>query len=98
MLEERQLTKRFRRQAVVDTDAFFIYPVVLLACLGPNGSGKSTTVRMLTGLLPPSDGQVLFCSQPVDNDPTEFRRRFGYVPEEPYLYTHLSGREYLQLI
>jgi ABC-2 type transport system ATP-binding protein len=98
MLEVRQLTKRFRRQAVVDDVSFTIHPGEILGYLGPNGSGKSTTVRMLTGLLPPSDGQVLFCSQPVDNDPTEFRRRFGYVPEEPYLYTHLSGREYLQLI
>ena len=98
MLEVRQLTKRFRRLAVVDNVSFTIRPGEILGYLGPNGSGKSTTVKMLTGLLPPSDGQVLFCNQPVEDDPAAFRGRFGYVPEEPYLYTHLSGREYLQLI
>ena len=98
MLEARHLTKRFSRLTVVDGVSFSIRPGEILGYLGPNGSGKSTTVKMLTGLLLPSEGELLFRGQPVKEDPAEFRRRFGYVPEEPFLYNHLSGREYLQLV
>lgn len=98
MLEARHLTKRFSGIPAVDDVSFSIRPGEILGYLGPNGSGKSTTVKMLTGLLPPSDGQLLFCGKPIKDDPADFRRRLGYVPEEPFLYTHLSGREYLQLV
>jgi ABC-2 type transport system ATP-binding protein len=98
MLEVRHLTKRFSRLTVVDDVSFSILPGQILGYLGPNGSGKSTTVKMLTGLLTPSEGDLFFRNQPVKDNPTEFRRCFGYVPEEPYLYNHLSGREYLQLV
>src|SRR5262249_57921021 len=64
---------------------------------GPNGSGKSTTVKMLTGLLEPSEGQILFNGQDVRTDLVGFRHRLGYVPEEPNLYGYLTGLEYLQL-
>jgi ABC-2 type transport system ATP-binding protein len=53
---------------------------------------------MLTGLIEPSDGQIFYCGQTVHDDFTGFQRRIGYVPEEPHLYPHLSGREYLQLV
>jgi ABC-2 type transport system ATP-binding protein len=98
MLEVRRLTKRFRRIAAVENVSFTIRPGEILGYLGPNGSGKSTTVKMLTGLLQPSDGEILFRGRNVMEDPTAFRRCLGYVPEEPFLYTHLSGREYLQLV
>ena len=98
MLEARHLTKRFSRLTVVDDVSFSIRPGEILGYLGPNGSGKSTTVKMLTGLLSPSDGELLFQGRPVKENPAEFKRLFGYVPEEPFLYNHLSGREYLQLI
>ena len=66
--------------------------------LGPNGSGKTTTTRMLTGLLEPTSGAVLFDGRETRLDPLEFRRRLGYVPEEPHLYPFLSGREHLELV
>jgi ABC-2 type transport system ATP-binding protein len=66
--------------------------------LGPNGSGKSTTVKMITGLIEPSAGQVLLDGRDVRSDITGFRRRLGYVPEEAIVYSYLSGLEYLQLI
>ncbi len=98
MLEARRLTKRFSGIAAVQNVSFTIEPGKILGYLGPNGSGKSTTVKMLTGLLRPSAGEILFRGKNVLDDPTAFRRCVGYVPEEPFLYTHLSGREYLQLI
>lgn len=98
MLDVRALTERYLRTPVVDHVSFTIRPGEILGYLGPNGSGKSTTVKMLTGLISPSEGEIFFLGSNVKDDPIGFRRRLGYIPEEPFLYSHLSGREYLQLI
>jgi ABC-2 type transport system ATP-binding protein len=97
MLEVCGLTKQYHRQAVVDHVCFTIAPGEVLGYLGPNGSGKSTTVRMLTGLLTPTSGQVRYQGRVIEDDPLAYKRVLGYVPEEPFLYPYLSGREYLQL-
>ena len=65
--------------------------------LGPNGSGKTTTVKMITGLIEPTDGEVLYRDRPIAQWMMEYKAQIGYVPEEPYLYTHLTGAEYLDL-
>lgn len=70
----------------------------ILGYVGPNGSGKSTTVKMITGLLEPTSGEVLFNGRNVRDNLVGFKRRIGYVPEEPYLYAHMSGLEYLTLV
>src|SRR5215210_9337346 len=98
MLEARQLVKRFHGHAVVDHVSFAVHRGEVVGYLGPNGSGKTTTTRMLTGLLEPTSGGVIFDGRETRLDPLEFRRRFGYVPEEPHLYPFLSGREYLELV
>jgi ABC-2 type transport system ATP-binding protein len=97
MLEARKLTKRYSAIPAVQDVSFSIRPGQILGYLGPNGSGKSTTVKMLTGLIEPSDGEIFFRGENVLKNRLWFSRHFGYVPEEPYLYTHLTGREYLQL-
>ncbi len=66
--------------------------------IGHNGAGKSTTLRMLTGLLQPDEGQIFIDGVDVVADPLEARRRFGAVPEEPALYTFLTAREFLGFI
>ncbi len=66
--------------------------------LGPNGSGKSTTLKMITGLIEPSEGEILFDGKPISRNRITYRQRFGYVPEEPHLYTHLTGAEYLVMV
>ncbi len=97
MLEIRALTKRFHGFTAVNDVSFCVRPGEILGYLGPNGAGKSTTVKILIGLLDPSEGQVIWNGRSVIDDPPAFQRRIGYVPEEPHLYPHLSGREYLQL-
>jgi len=97
MLEVRKLTKRYSAIPAVQDVSFNIRPGQILGYLGPNGSGKSTTVKMLTGLIEPSDGEIFFRGENVLKNRLWFSRHFGYVPEEPYLYAHLTGREYLQL-
>ncbi|MGH9416505.1 MAG: ATP-binding cassette domain-containing protein, partial [Terriglobales bacterium] len=97
MLELRNLTKRFRGTTAVDHVSFTVRPGEITGYLGPSVSGKSTTVKMVTGLLEPSEGQILFIEKDVLGDLAAFRRHLGYVPAEPNLYGYLTGLEYLQL-
>lgn len=98
MLEVRGLTKRYSAIPAVDNVSFVIRPGEVLGYLGPNGSGKTTTVNMLTGLLDPTRGHIFFEGRNVKEHLIEYKKRLGYVPEEPHIYPHLSGWEYLQLI
>jgi ABC-2 type transport system ATP-binding protein len=98
MLDVRRLTKKYRNRAVVDAVTFAVPPGQVTGYLGPNGSGKSTTVKMLAGLLPATSGQILWNGADIRHDLVAFKRVLGYVPEEAFVYPHLSGLEYLQLI
>src|SRR6185295_18785001 len=98
MLEVRGLIKRYNRIPAVNDVSFTIRPGEILGYVGPNGAGKSTTVKVLTGLIEPTAGYVFFDGRDVREDWIGFQRRMGYVPEEPHLYSHLTGREYLQLV
>ena len=98
MLEVRNATKRYRTIAAVQNVSFTLSEGEVLGYLGPNGSGKSTTVKMITGMIEPSDGEILFRGRNIHDDLSAFRAHLGYVPEEAQVYTHLSGLEYLQLV
>ncbi len=97
-LSARHLSKRYSGQHVVHDVNLVVRTGEVVGYLGPNGSGKTTTARMLSGLLEPSNGTVEYDGADIRNDLVAFRRRLGYVPEEPYLYPFLSGREYLELV
>ena len=98
MLEVSQLTKLYSGIPAVDHVSFSIRPGEILGYLGPNGAGKSTTVKMLIGLIEPTSGHIEFHGEDIRRDMKGYQRRIGYVPEEPHLYPHLTGREYLQLV
>jgi len=98
MLEARGLVKRFGSLSAVNDVSFTVQPSEVLGYLGPNGSGKTTTVNMLVGLLQPTRGSVRFDGCDIWDDIVGYRRRVGYVPEEPNLYPYLTGREYLELV
>ena len=97
MLEVSNLTKYYSGIAAIKDVTFSVGPGEVLGYLGPNGSGKTTTVSIVIGLLEASSGNVRFEGRDIRDDPVAFRHRVGYVPEEPHLYSFLSGREYLQL-
>jgi ABC-2 type transport system ATP-binding protein len=82
----------------VDDVSFSVRRGEVVGYLGANGSGKTTTARMCTGLLETSAGSVRFDGRNITDDLIAFRRRLGYVPEEPHLYSFQSGREYLELV
>lgn len=98
MLEARNLSKRYQALLAVDNVSFTISPGEILGYLGPNGSGKSTTINMVVGLLEPSSGSLSLFGQRLSVDPEGYKRRIGYVPEEPHLYTYLTAPEYLRLV
>src|SRR5438552_17512496 len=99
MLEVRNLTKRYNRIPAVENISFSIRLGQIVGYLGLNGSGKSNTLKMLTGLIEPTAGQVLLDGKRVvPGENAVFGQVLGYVAEEPYVYTQLIGRVYLLLI
>jgi ABC-2 type transport system ATP-binding protein len=98
MLQLRNVCKRFNSIIAVDQVTFQARAGEITAYLGPNGSGKSTTMKMITGLLEMTSGEILFEGIPIQRDLIAYKQRMGYVPEEPNLYGHLSGLEYLAMV
>jgi len=98
MLTVQHLRKRYGALTAVRDLSFEVRPGEVFGLLGPNGSGKSTTVKVLAGLLTPTDGRVLLDGRDVLADLLAYKSTLGYVPEEPHLYTYLTGPEYLQLV
>lgn len=98
MLRLDGVTKAFGAINAVRNVSFTVSPGEILGYLGPNGSGKTTTVKMIAGLIEPTRGKVLFGGRDIQESLLEHRRRIGYVPESPEVYTYLSGPEYLMLV
>jgi len=98
MLELRNVSKRFAASLVVDNVSFRARRGEVTGYLGPNGSGKSTTMKMIVGLIDRTAGDISFDGHPIQRDPVAWKQRLGYVPEEPHLYGHLSGLEYLGMV
>jgi ABC-2 type transport system ATP-binding protein len=98
MLEARGLTKRYGGFLALDRVNFQVRRGEILGYLGPNGSGKSTTVNAVVGLIDASGGSLWLDGVDMSDDPVAYKRRIGYVPEEPHLYTHLTATEYLMLV
>jgi ABC-2 type transport system ATP-binding protein len=98
MLELRHVSKRFAAALAVDDVSFSAPRGEITGYLGPNGSGKSTTMKMITGLIEMTSGAILYGGLPIQTDPLAWKERMGYVPEEPYLYGHLTGLEFLIMV
>jgi ABC-2 type transport system ATP-binding protein len=98
MLELRNVSKRFAASLAVDGVSFRARRGEVTGYLGPNGSGKSTTMKMIAGLIDTTAGEILFDDRPIRLDTVAWKQCLGYVPEEPHLYGHLSGLEYLTMV
>jgi len=98
MLQLRNVSKHFHGIAAVENLSFSAAAGEVTGYLGPNGSGKSTTMKMITGLLDTTSGEILFKGARIQDDLIAYKQRMGYVPEEPNLYVHLSGLEYLVMV
>src|SRR5579864_7448851 len=98
MLVAAGLTQQYGALTALHGVSFEARPGEVFGLLGPNGSGKSTTVKILTGLLRPSAGGVTLNGIDIFADLPRYKARVGYVPEEPHLYSYLTGPEYLRLV
>lgn len=98
MLEAHMLSKSYGSVVAVHGVTLQLEPGQVLGYLGPNGSGKSTTVKMLTGMLEPTNGRVSYDGRNILEDLVAYRRHLGYVPEEANLYPFLTGNEYLEMV
>lgn len=102
MIRIKQLTRRFGRTIAVNNLDLTIGKGEIFGFLGPNGAGKTTTIRMMVGLLAPSEGTILFGEDgralDIRVDSLAARRQLGYVPDAPFLYEKLTGREHLRFV
>jgi ABC-2 type transport system ATP-binding protein len=98
MIKLNNVTKVYRGFRAVDNLNLEIKKGVVFGFLGPNGAGKTTTIKMMAGVLKPTEGQVLIDGIDIDHDPSEAKRRIGFVPDQPFVYEKLTGREFLQFV
>ncbi|MFM8596250.1 MAG: gliding motility-associated ABC transporter ATP-binding subunit GldA [Flavobacteriales bacterium] len=97
-IEVKNLFKYYGEQAAVRDVSFSVKKGEIVAFLGPNGAGKSTTMKIMTGFIPSSEGEVFICGKKVDIDGLETRKLIGYLPENNPLYTDMYVREYLEFV
>ncbi|MDZ7800484.1 MAG: ABC transporter ATP-binding protein [Trueperaceae bacterium] len=98
MIQVDALSKRYGRVTAAQGVTLRARPGEVLALLGPNGAGKTTTIKVITGMIRASAGRVLVAGVDVARDPVRAKAALGYVPDRPYLYPKLTGRELLRFL
>lgn len=98
MLIIEGLTKKFGDVAAVSELNIKVGEGEIYALIGPNGSGKTTTVKSITGLYHPTGGDVLVGGSSITKEPEKAKAILGYIPDEPFAYEKMSGREFLHLV
>ena len=98
MIEVKNLVKRYGDFTAVHDLSFTVGKGEVLGFLGPNGAGKTTTMRILTGFLPPTSGSISVAGFDVLNQPLDAKRRIGYLPEMPPLYTEMTVKSFLKFV
>ena len=97
-IEVKNLFKYYGEQAAVCDISFSVKKGEIVGFLGPNGAGKSTTMKIMTGFIPASSGEIHICGMKVDVENLETRQIIGYLPENNPLYTEMYVREYLEFV
>jgi ABC-2 type transport system ATP-binding protein len=97
-IDIRSLSKVYDGRAVVDGLTLQVPRGCFFGFLGPNGAGKSTTIRMLTGLIAPSSGEIELLGMPMPGKEMEIKKRIGLVPDDSLLFDRLTGPEFLEFV
>ncbi|OGF62407.1 MAG: ABC transporter [Candidatus Fischerbacteria bacterium RBG_13_37_8] len=98
MIEIKNLTKKYGELTAVNNLSMTIPKGKIFGFLGPNGAGKTTTIKIMTGLMKPTSGQILIAGYDIDKQNIQAKQCFGYVPDKGYLYEKLTAFEFLQFI
>lgn len=98
MIEVRNLSKNYGDRPAIRGLSFTVRKGEVVGFLGPNGAGKSTTMKILTGYMAPSSGEVNVAGFDVFEDPVEVKRRIGYLPETPPVYPDMFVGDYLRFV
>lgn len=98
MLQLQGLVKRYGKFTAVGGVTLDVHRGEIFGFLGPNGAGKTTTIRMVAGVLGPSEGRILIGGDDLLAHPARAKSRIGYIPDRPFLYEKLSGREFLRFV
>lgn len=98
MLELRGVTKKYSVIPAVRDVSFTLKPGEITGYLGPNGAGKSTTIKMMAGLLEPTEGEILYQGNPIRRNMFAYKTIVGYIPEQADVYKHLSAWDYLFMV
>jgi ABC-2 type transport system ATP-binding protein len=98
MLELQGIMKRYGSFTAVKSVDLRVERGEIFGFLGPNGAGKTTTIRMVAGVIRPTDGRILIGGEDLEHSPETAKERVGYIPDRPYLYEKLSGGEFLRFV
>ncbi|MCD6451533.1 MAG: ABC transporter ATP-binding protein [Acidobacteria bacterium] len=98
MIELIHLTKKYGNLTAVDDLTLKIEEGEFFGFLGPNGAGKTTTIRMITGLIRPTSGRIILGGYDLAKEPLSAKKIVGFIPDRPFLYEKLSGREFLRFV
>ena len=98
MIRLSGVTKRYGHFTAVDRMDLVVPRGELFGLLGPNGAGKTTTLRMIAGILVPTEGSVTIGGIDVRSDPRGAKQRMGYIPDRPYVYDKLTGAEFMRFV
>ncbi len=98
MIKLINLTKLYREFRAVDRLNLEVKKGAIFGFLGPNGAGKTTTIRMMAGVLKPTEGQIILNGMDISKEPSAVKKSAGFIPDRPFLYEKLTGLEFLRFI
>lgn len=98
MIKLENLTKKFGDFVAVDNLSLEVKSGEFFGFLGPNGAGKTTTIKMIAGLIQPTSGQIFICGIDALKEPEKAKSYLSYIPDQPYIYDKLTGREFLYFV
>jgi len=96
MIELKSLTKKYGDYKAVDDLNLYVKKGEIFGFIGPNGAGKTTTIKMIGGILAPSAGSITVAGIDMQKEPEKAKSKIGFIPDRPYLYEKLTGREFLK--
>ena len=96
MIELKNLTKRYGNTLAVNNLSLSVMKGEIYGFIGPNGAGKTTTIRIMGGVLAPTEGMVVIDGINMADDPESVKRRVGFIPDRPFIYEKLTGMEFMR--